>query len=67
MVTSISGKSVVKGLIGAVLGLIMATIGMNSLTGTPRFTFGSVYLMGGIAMIPTPDRPVRILPGTQQH
>lgn len=53
MVTSISGKSVVKGLIGAVLGLIMATIGMNSLTGTPRFTFGSVYLMGGIAMIPT--------------
>lgn len=44
MVTSISGKSVVKGLIGAVLGLIMATIGMNSLTGTPRFTFGSVYL-----------------------
>ncbi len=53
MVTSISGKSVVKGLIGAVLGLIMATIGMNSLTGTPRFTFGSVYLTGGIAMIPT--------------
>ena len=51
MVTSISGKSVVKGLIGAVLGLIMATIGMNSLTGTPRFTFGSVYLTGGIAMI----------------
>ena len=24
--------------------------GMNSLTGTPRFTFGSVYLMGGIAI-----------------
>ena len=31
----------------------MATIGMNSLTGSARFTFGSVYLMGGIAMVPT--------------
>ncbi len=53
MVTSISGKNVVKGMIGAVIGLMMATIGMNALTGTPRFTFNSVYLMGGIAMIPT--------------
>ncbi len=53
MVTSISGKNVVKGMIGAVLGLMMATIGMNALTGSPRFTFGSVYLMGGIAMVPT--------------
>ena len=53
MVTSISSKNVIKGLIGAVLGLMMATIGMNSLTGSARFTFGSVYLMGGIAMVPT--------------
>lgn len=53
MVTSISGKNVIKGMIGAVLGLMMATIGMNALTGSPRFTFGSVYLMGGIAMVPT--------------
>ena len=42
MVTSISSKNVIKGLIGAVLGLMMATIGMNSLTGSARFTFGSV-------------------------
>ncbi len=53
MVTSISGKNVVKGMIGAVLGLMLATIGMNALTGSPRFTFGTVYLMGGIAMVPT--------------
>ena len=53
MVTSISSKNVIKGLIGAVLGLMMSTIGINSLTGSPRFTFGSVYLMGGIAMVPT--------------
>lgn len=53
MVTSISGKNVIKGMIGGILGLMMATIGMNALTGSPRFTFGSVYLMGGIAMVPT--------------
>lgn len=52
MVTSISSKNVTKGLIGAVLGLMMSTIGMDSLTGSTRFTFGSVYLMGGIAMVP---------------
>lgn len=52
MVTSISAKNIVKGLIGAVLGLIMATIGIDSLTGQSRFTFGTVYLMGGIQMIP---------------
>ena len=53
MVTSISSKNVIKGLIGAVIGLMLSTIGINSLTGSPRFTFGSVYLMGGIAMVPT--------------
>jgi len=52
MVTSISSKNIVKGLIGAVLGLMMATIGMDSLTGSPRFTFHTVYLMGGIPMVP---------------
>lgn len=53
MVTSISSKNVVKGLIGAVLGLMMATIGMDSLTGASRFTFHTVYLTGGIPMVPT--------------
>ncbi len=53
MVTSISSKDVVKGLSGAMLGLMISTIGMDSLTGSARFTFGSVYLMGGIAMVPT--------------
>lgn len=52
MVTSISSKNVIKGLIGAVLGLMLSTIGISSLTGTARFTFGSVYLLGGIAMVP---------------
>ncbi len=52
MVTGLSSKNVVKGLIGAVLGLMMATVGIDSLTGSARFTFNSSYLLGGIPMIP---------------
>jgi putative tricarboxylic transport membrane protein len=52
MVTGISSKSVLKGLIGGIIGLGLATVGIDSITGIQRFTFGSVYLMGGISYIP---------------
>lgn len=52
MVTSLSSKNVTKGLISAVIGLLLATVGMDTLTGVKRFTFGNSYLMGGFAMVP---------------
>ncbi len=52
MVTSLSSKNVAKGLISAVFGLMLGTVGMDALTGVKRFTFGSTYLLGGIAMVP---------------
>ena len=52
MVTSLSSKNVTKGLISAVLGLLMATVGMDTLTGVKRFTFGTTYLLGGLSMVP---------------
>ena len=52
MVTSLSSKNVIKGLISAVIGLMLAVIGMDSLTGAKRFIFGSTYLLGGIEMVP---------------
>ena len=52
VVVGISSKSVVKGLIGAVLGLLLATVGIDSLTGSFRFTFDTVYLIGGISFVP---------------
>ncbi|MCD7804204.1 MAG: tripartite tricarboxylate transporter permease [Oscillospiraceae bacterium] len=52
MVTSLSSKNILKGLISAVIGLMLATVGMDSLTGAKRFTFDSTYLLGGIAMVP---------------
>jgi len=51
-VTGISSKSIIKGLIGAVIGLALGTVGIDAITGTPRFTFGSSYLTGGISFVP---------------
>ena len=48
----ISGKSLVKGLISAVFGLLLTTIGMDPNTGFDRFTFGSSNLLGGITLLP---------------
>ena len=52
IITSVSGKSVIKGLMGGILGLLFATVGVDNFTGTYRFTFGSSFLKGGLAMIP---------------
>lgn len=52
VVTSVSGDSVVKGIIGAIVGLLLATFGMDSFTGDFRFTFGTIYFTGGISFIP---------------
>ncbi len=52
IVSSISGKDTLKGIIGALIGLLLATIGIDSTTGAFRFTFDTVYLTGGISNIP---------------
>lgn len=52
IVTGISSKSVIKSMIGAVIGLLLATIGVDSLTGSFRFTLNSMYLAGGISFVP---------------
>lgn len=44
--------SMVKGLISGSLGLLIALIGYQDSTGISRFTFGSLYLYDGLAMIP---------------
>ncbi|MDA8228009.1 MAG: tripartite tricarboxylate transporter permease [Desulfitobacterium hafniense] len=43
-----SDGSVLKGIIAAGLGLLIAFIGMDPVTGTPRYTFGSLFLLDGI-------------------
>lgn len=48
VIASLSGKSLVKGLIAAVIGMMFATVGMDPMTGVERFTFGQVELYAGI-------------------
>jgi TctA family transporter len=48
----IAQSSPVKGMIALFLGLFVATIGLENPAGLPRFTFGTIDLMGGIEMIP---------------
>ena len=52
IITSLTGESVIKGLMAGVFGLFMATIGIDAITGYPRFTFGNVYLESGIQLVP---------------
>lgn len=47
-IASLSEGSVVKALISSVVGFMIATVGIDGQTGTPRFTFGSVNLLEGI-------------------
>lgn len=47
-IASLSEGSTVKALISGVIGLMIATIGIDSQTGTSRFTFGSPHLLEGI-------------------
>ncbi len=52
IISSLASQSITKGLIGGLLGLMMACIGVDSMAGTIRFNFGTVYLMGGLPLIP---------------
>lgn len=42
----------VKGIVSVLLGLALATVGIDPTAGHPRFTFGSVELMAGVSFIP---------------
>lgn len=48
----ISAASPLKGLVSALIGLFLSTIGTDITLGFPRFTFGNEYLLGGISFIP---------------
>ena len=48
----LSSGQPVKGLVSLLIGLFIATIGIDIMAGYPRFTFGSVELMGGVSFIP---------------
>lgn len=44
--------SVLKSLMSLVFGLLIACVGLDTTSGHPRFTFGSVSLLDGVAFVP---------------
>ena len=48
IIGSLSQGSAILGLMSGALGLLLAMVGMDLTTGTPRFTFGYLDLFGGI-------------------
>ena len=53
--TSISwliGENPIKGIVITMLGILVASIGMDTLSGVPRYDFGNIYLLGGITFTP---------------
>ena len=52
LICSFGQKSIIKGLIAGVVGLIFMTVGLDPMVGTQRFTFGNVNLQEGFHYLP---------------
>jgi putative tricarboxylic transport membrane protein len=52
LVTGLAGKSLVRALISAILGLLLAQIGIDPVMGAPRFTFDRMELLDGFGIVP---------------
>ena len=52
VIGGLSGESLFKGFISACLGLMLATIGTDTITGDIRFTFSLLYFEDGLSIIP---------------
>lgn len=48
VICSFAARSLVKGLLSAVIGLLIVSVGQDPVMGTARFTFGDVNMLSGI-------------------
>ena len=51
-IASLSGGNLLKALLGAGIGLFLATVGMDPQSGIQRFTLGQVFLWDGVGLVP---------------
>ncbi|REC96452.1 tripartite tricarboxylate transporter permease [Kushneria indalinina] len=51
IIVSISGGSLIKGLIVGLIGMLMSTVGADQVTGAMRLTFGQMSLLTGISLL----------------
>jgi len=50
-ICGLCGGSLLKGLVSGVLGLMIMTIGLDSIDAVPRLTFGSINLLQGVNLL----------------
>jgi len=50
-VASLSGEDLLKGLISGGLGFMLATIGLDPISGIQRYTFGQLFLWDGVGLV----------------
>jgi putative tricarboxylic transport membrane protein len=53
VVSSLGTRNELKALISVLIGLMIATVGIDKMTGFNRFTFDTTTLLGGIGFVPT--------------
>ncbi len=51
-VAAVSGNSLIKGVLGAAIGVTLGTVGIDEVGGTTRFTLGLPELQAGVPLIP---------------
>ena len=52
IIATLASKSILKGLIGGAFGLLLSMIGIAPIEGSVRYSFGTISLQNGIALIP---------------
>lgn len=52
LMASVAGGELLKGLIMGVLGMMLATVGMDPISGIQRYTFQNINLIDGISFVP---------------
>ena len=51
-IASLSGGSLLRGLIMGGAGLMLATVGRDPMSGIQRYTFGQIFLWDGVGLVP---------------
>lgn len=52
MITYLARGSTLKAIAMGIVGFMLATVGIDSLSGTARFAYGSITLMDGLGLVP---------------
>jgi putative tricarboxylic transport membrane protein len=52
VIAVVTERNTFKAIIAAALGFLIAFIGLNPITGSPRFTFEQIYLYDGVGLVP---------------